>query len=99
MLLKGGECRTVQNHGGIEPLDEIFQIAERKEEPGLAQHARLDVGQGRDPVEMADDVLKAIEGNENRVQGDTGRVEEVDEDLPLVLDAPGYHGPKFWSFQ
>ena len=66
-LVKRGERRPLDDHRGIEPADQVFELVEREKEPGLAQHPCLDLDQRRLAVEMPDDVMKAVERDENRL--------------------------------
>ena len=71
----------------------------REKQPRLAEHPGLDVDQRRLAVKMPDDMLKAIERDQNWLRNHAGRILKQDERLTLVLDAPRHHRPEFRSFE
>jgi hypothetical protein len=48
---------------------------------------------------MANDMLKPIERQDDRLCDNTGRILQQYKGLPLVLNAPRHYQPKFRSFE
>ena len=98
-LEKAREGRALDQHGRVQPLDQVFEFLDRQEKPRLAHDARLDFDQRRLPVEMPDDVVEAVMRNHDRLCKHGRRILKQDKDLSLVLHPPRNDGTKFRSLQ
>ena len=85
-LAERGEGRAVEDHRPVELVDQAFQLGRRDALAGLAEDPAADLGEGRPAVEVADDLLEAVERDQDRVGEQAERVFEGDEGLALMVD-------------
>ncbi len=75
--MKSGECRPVKNHHRIEPANQVDQFIKPEKQTRVAKNLGLNIDQRRLSVEVADDMLIAVEWKVNRFRDDARKDPET----------------------
>jgi hypothetical protein len=87
------------NHGRVQPSHQVLHFLQRHERSRLTENDGLNLGQAGSTIEVANDLIEQIDGEDKRLREDSKGVLEHNERLTLVLDSPRHDRTKSRSFE